>query len=922
MGRIQSDVGLITGIPIADTVKKLMEIAARPRDLLKARTETLEKEQVALTELTALLVAFQYTTDKLATESIYDQRKVTSSDETALAATITGQPAKASYQFTPLRMAQSQQLLSSGFASSAGAIGAGTFRFRFGDHVERAMSLAMLSGGEGFARGRIRITDRSGAAAEIDLTTAQNIDDVLAAINGNTTINVTAEAVGDAIRLTDNTGQTAANLKVMEFGGTTAASLGLAGIDVAASTATGQDIVRLGTNIQLSALNDGAGVSANRVLADFRVQLNDSTTVDIDLSPIVSGGSSVDAEVTLGDVIERINAAAPGKLQAEIDPGGDRLVIKDLSTPAGGTFSLTSLNGSQALADLGLDTAAGADQVTGRRLMGGLKTVLLSSLDGGQGLGTLGDLKITDRSGLSSTVHLASMETLQQVIDEINRQAGLDGLGITARISQARTGIELVDTTGAETSNLIVANADATNTADKLGITIDEAATSVRSDLHLQVISESTKLSSLNGGDGVALQSFTIVNSAGIRTTISLAGDDMETVGDVIRKINSMSSEIEADINETGDGIRLRKVSAGGGSFQIVEGGSTTASDLRLVGTSSLVEIDGEMVQVIDGTTTVSVSLDADDTLNDLVTKINDLGAGVTASTFYDGSELPYRLALVSNRAGSAGSLVFDTSDVAFSLQETARAQDALISMGPAGSASSVLVRSTSNTFSNVIDGLRLEIKQESDVPVTIAVTGTDTNLVATVETMVENYNKFRTKLKELTAYDAVNEKPAVLTGDSTALRLDTELSYLFSGRFMISGTPASMENLGIHLKDDGTLEFDQDAFSSQFAADPAGTKAFFTTETTGFSSKFHELLEELAGEQNSLLTSRLAALDEKITYNEERMASMSARLVKEQDRMLQEFYRLETAISKMQRDLSLLQSMQVLEPMTSSSSS
>lgn len=922
MGRIQSDVGLITGIPIADTVKKLMEIAARPRDLLKARTETLEKEQVALTELTALLVAFQYTTDKLATESIYDQRKVTSSDETALAATITGQPAKASYQFTPLRMAQSQQLLSSGFASSAGAIGAGTFRFRFGDHVERAMSLAMLSGGEGFARGRIRITDRSGAAAEIDLTTAQNIDDVLAAINGNTTINVTAEAVGDAIRLTDNTGQTAANLKVMEFGGTTAASLGLAGIDVAASAATGQDIVRLGTNIQLSALNDGAGVSANRVLADIRVQLNDSTTVDIDLSPIASGGSSVDAEVTLGDVIERINAAAPGKLQAEIDPGGDRLVIKDLSTPAGGAFSLTSLNGSQALADLGLDTAAGADQVTGRRLMGGLKTVLLSSLDGGRGLGTLGDLQITDRSGLSSTVHLASMETLQQVVDEINRQAGLDGLGITARISQARTGIELVDTTGAETSNLIVANVGATNTADKLGITIDEAATSVRSDLHLQVISESTRLSRLNGGDGVALQSFTIVNSAGIRTTISLAGDDMETVGDVIRKINSMSSEIEADINETGDGIRLRKVSAGGGSFQIVEGGSTTASDLRLVGTSSLVEIDGEMVQAIDGTTTVSVSLDADDTLNDLVTKINDLGAGVTASTFYDGSELPYRLALVSNRAGSAGSLVFDTSDVAFSLQETARAQDALISMGPAGSASSVLVRSTSNTFSNVIDGLRLEIKQESDVPVTIAVTGTDTNLVATVETMVENYNKFRTKLKELTAYDAVNEKPAVLTGDSTALRLDAELSYLFSGRFMISGTPASMENLGIHLKDDGTLEFDQDAFSSQFAADPAGTKAFFTTETTGFSSKFHELLEELAGEQNSLLTSRLAALDEKITYNEERMASMSARLVKEQDRMLQEFYRLETAISKMQRDLSLLQSMQVLEPMTSSSSS
>ena len=34
MTRIQSSVGLITGIPIEETVNKLMAIAARPRDLL------------------------------------------------------------------------------------------------------------------------------------------------------------------------------------------------------------------------------------------------------------------------------------------------------------------------------------------------------------------------------------------------------------------------------------------------------------------------------------------------------------------------------------------------------------------------------------------------------------------------------------------------------------------------------------------------------------------------------------------------------------------------------------------------------------------------------------------------------------------------------------------------------------------------
>ena len=34
MGRIQSSVGLITGIPIQDTVDQLIKLAAKPRDLL------------------------------------------------------------------------------------------------------------------------------------------------------------------------------------------------------------------------------------------------------------------------------------------------------------------------------------------------------------------------------------------------------------------------------------------------------------------------------------------------------------------------------------------------------------------------------------------------------------------------------------------------------------------------------------------------------------------------------------------------------------------------------------------------------------------------------------------------------------------------------------------------------------------------
>ena len=117
MGRIQSNIGLITGMPIGETVASLMEIAARPRELLRERTDRLKEEQAAITELSALLLSVQYITNNLGKVELYDRRAVTSSDPGTLAATLTGSPAKGSYQYTPIRMAQSQHWLSTGLKS-------------------------------------------------------------------------------------------------------------------------------------------------------------------------------------------------------------------------------------------------------------------------------------------------------------------------------------------------------------------------------------------------------------------------------------------------------------------------------------------------------------------------------------------------------------------------------------------------------------------------------------------------------------------------------------------------------------------------------------------------------------------------------------------------------------------------------------
>ena len=910
MGRIQSNIGLITGMPIGETVDKLMALAARPRDMLAERNTGIEAEQLALSSLSASLLGVKYLSDKLGSDSLYDVRSASTSNSDVLTARVTGQPPKGTYQFTPLRMVQSQQLLSSGFRSDSDPLGAGKLTFRFGAHLERSAGLEHFNDGEGIDRGKIRITDRAGASAEIDLSTVRSVDDVLEAINADTTVEVTAVAQSGGFRLIDNTGQTASNLKVEEVsGGTTAQSLGLGGIDVAGNTADGLEMIRLYDDISLDALNDGSGVLVDQVLEDIEYELSDGTTGQIDLSPILSGSSTVVREQTLGEMLEVINAAEPDKLRAEIASDGQRLVITDL-TAGSGTFQLESLYDSSALADLGLDGQAVDGVITGRRLIGGAKTVLLSSLSGGDGLGGLGLLDLTDRNGDSETVDLADAETLEELIDTVNDAS----VGIVASLNNARTGIVLTDTTGGYAGNMIVANGDAqTSTADKLSIAVDDAVNSVSSgDMHLQVIAHGTALDEMNGGAGVGRGTITIVDTDGISRKLDLSKNDIQTIGDVIQEINRLSLGVRAEINDNGDGIRLRDTAHGLGTLEVKEGGSSAAADLHLLGSVEEVNLDGETTQVIDGSTTYTVELDADDSLTDLVEKINELGGGATATMFSDGSSKPHRLSLASDEAGKAGKMIFDTSELGFSLIETVKAQDAMLVFGQASlAASSVLVTSSSNTFNDVLAGVSLTVKTASSSPVTVTVSETNASLIATIEGMVESYNSFRKTLGQLTEFNVETETAAALTGDSAALRLDTDLSYMLSGRFFGAGSIRSLAQIGIDIGKDGTLTFSRSEFDAKYAADSGAVRDFLTTEDLGFADKFGGLIDQLGAAETSLLTNRTNTLATKIQQNQARLDQLDARLELQSEQMYLKFYRMEEAIGKMQNSLSIVAAIQ-----------
>lgn len=908
MSGIQSSIGIITGVPIADTVDQLIAISSRPRDLLVGRTAQLKQQQVAITELTASVIGVQLQSDKLGANEVFDAVKVSSSNSAVVSTRLTGTPTKGSFTFTPVRQAQSQQLISRSFASDTESIGETDISFRFGGFIDKGLQLTELNGGSGIERGQIRITDRSGATDIIDLRYAQNVDDVIDAINSSVELGITAVTSGDRIKLVDVTGSTDSNLKVQEVtNGTTAASLGLQGIDVAADEATGDDIFSLSAETSLESLNNGNGISYSSSLPDLVVDFRDgSSALEIDF----------ENETTLGDIIQTINDADPARLVAKISDDGNRIELQDLTADTGGTFAVSNYLDGTTAEDLGLTEEASGDAIASRRLRAGLKTALLSSLSGGNGFGDLGEIELADRTGATATVDLSSAETLDDVIDLINAST----VQVTAKVNDSRNGIVLTDTSGG-TLNLVVANgSDGKATADTLGITFDDSANAVDSgSLNLQTVSRSTSLEDLNEGQGVDLASFVITDSSGSIGAVNIAASDLNTVGDVIDAINALSIGVTATINDRGDAIQLTDSAGGTGTLSIAESGNgTAAADLGLLGTATTVDLQGSPTQIIDGSKQISVSVTDAESLDDLILKINELNVDISASKFFDGNS--YRLMINSLRSGKEGELQIDTGALDLGLKEINKAQDALIQVGSTSSpGSNILASSSTNTFSEVIGGVEFTLNGTSDDSVTISVGTDDSKIISSLQLFVDQYNLVFDKLAELTEFQS-NESETdlqistgILFGTSEALRVEQSLSNLITTRFANAGSIKTLAEVGIDINETGKLSLNQEKFRELYSTNPLAVKEFFTTETTGVSDRFQQVIDDLAGVGNSVLVGKSSTLQTKIDFNNTRIENLNELLEKERIRLLTQFYTLESTIQNLQSNQSAISQIQKL---------
>jgi flagellar hook-associated protein 2 len=592
-----------------------------------------------------------------------------------------------------------------------------------------------------------------------------------------------------------------------------------------------------------------------------------------------------------------------------------------------GAVTVEALNDSNAARDLGLLTPFSGNTLTTRDLVGGLNTVLLSSLNGGNGVET-GQVQFDLRDGSSVSIDFSGDATLQQVIDRINEQGNLSaevgpgGSGLVIRDLSTGTGVTTIsDLTGQTAADLQIAGTS--NDGEVFG-----------GDLNLQYISENTLLEDLFGGQGLSLQgsdgrqvaTFDIVTSNGESVAISLSSSTHQTVGDIIDEINSTFGDIEgldvtARMNETGDGLEIIDNTGGEGRLTIADTSGSVAEKLGISGTAGTDNtLSGRLSGVIE--------LEGSETLEDVVSTINKADVGVRASIINDGTPgAPYRLMITSQTTGSAGEIAFSSNLPGFQLSTLTEAQDASVTIGSPDSASPIIVTSSSNTINDIVDGVTLNLLGVSEGPVQVSVDSDVDSVVEDINSFVKSFNDTADRINELTDYNVETEEGGVLLGENAVLQLYNQMYSQINQT--VGDTSLSFRRLsdvGISIEEGARLSFNEDEFREAFAADPDGVRKLFTyvrvdedetgEETAvkvGIAAQMKDFVDGVTSTVDGTLTRQTQQIDQQIELYQDRISDLEDLLSRREQRLFEQFYAMERSLAELQAQQSSLSSLSSL---------
>jgi flagellar hook-associated protein 3 FlgL len=368
--------------------------------------------------------------------------------------------------------------------------------------------------------GTIQLSDGQGNSAMIDLSGAKTLGDVVSDINNAAVGDITASVNGTGhLVLSGASGSD--NISVSDVGtGTSAADLGITSAG-GGKTVTGAPLTttQIDDLTPLSSLFGGTGLDTHGFIVG-------NGTASATIVPTAGGD--------IQSLLNQINGAGLG-VTAEINSGGTGINILNATQ---GTQMTIGENGGTTAMELGIRSFSPSTD--------------LSQLNNGQGITPAtsgGDFTITAANGSSYNISIAGATTVEDVINDINSDAGPN---VEASFATTGNGIILTDfTTGSGT--LTVTPNNGSSVASELGLTTPASGNKITgSDANpIQVSGLFTDLqalsSALESGDTNAITAA----GSNLQTDYNQITDAQGVAGAQAQNLGNRSSQIQSENTAT-----------------------------------------------------------------------------------------------------------------------------------------------------------------------------------------------------------------------------------------------------------------------------------------------------------------------------------------------------------------------------------
>jgi flagellar hook-associated protein 2 len=316
-------------------------------------------------------------------------------------------------------------------------------------------------------------------------------------------------------------------------------------------------------------------------------------------------------------------------------------------------------------------------------------------------------------------------------------------------------------------------------------------------------------------------------------------------------------------------------------------------------------------------------SADGTDTLNGLVSYINNKNLGVTASAITDSSGT--RLALESQTSGTAGQITL-SNDTTGAKGGGMAFTDAVDGKDASLTVDGIPIDSASNTVTGVISGVTLTLSGVTasasggtGSPVTLQISPNLTPIATDINNLVSNWNTLITAINSGIQSNSSTGSSGAFAGDTSVDFVQQQLLTAISSSMSGNSGLVNLQSIGIEMQNDGTLTVDSTTLNSALQNNFSVVQDLFQS-TSGVGRSIQSSLTSLTNPTTGALYVDMNGISSQVNDLKSQISDFQLQLQQTQTQLLAEYSTINTTLEQLPQMLASINSqLSALNPSKSS---